>query len=176
MRFGDFINVIDRSGETNDMYIVGRNHLLKRGNFTDMLKDVGSPEGFLDPKTMNCSNVKMWIGPRGTVTPLHHDKGSVFLAQISGRKQVKLISPFHLLSLRNDPATCYSEVLLDEPIDLERYPELHNIPIDEGEIGPGDFLFLPVAWWHWVRSLDASISLTFKNFVYKTHRIAWNYR
>jgi mannose-6-phosphate isomerase-like protein (cupin superfamily) len=32
------------------------------------------------------------------------------------------------------------------------------------EVGPGDALFLPAAWWHWARSLSVSILVTFSNF------------
>jgi ribosomal protein L16 Arg81 hydroxylase len=34
------------------------------------------------------------------------------------------------------------------------------------EIGPGDLLFLPVGWWHHVRGLETSITMTFTNFVF----------
>jgi ribosomal protein L16 Arg81 hydroxylase len=33
-------------------------------------------------------------------------------------------------------------------------------------IGPGDLLFLPIGWWHYVRGLDVSITMTFTNFVF----------
>jgi len=176
MSFGDFIDLLGASGETNDFYLVGRNYLLERPEFRRMLGDIQNADGFLDPQAMSSQNVKLWIGPRGTVTPLHHDRGSVFLGQVSGRKHVKFISPFHLASLSNDPDTCYSEIVLDETIDLDRYPRMRDVAIIEGVIGPGDFLFIPVAWWHWVRALDVSISLTFKNFLFRTRRISWNYR
>jgi ribosomal protein L16 Arg81 hydroxylase len=31
-------------------------------------------------------------------------------------------------------------------------------------LDPGQVLFLPVGWWHHVRSMDISISLSFTNF------------
>ena len=31
----------------------------------------------------------------------------------------------------------------------------------EGILGPGDGLFIPVGWWHYVRSLDVSFSVSF---------------
>ncbi len=176
MNFGAFLSILESPQETNDVYLVGRNVFLERPEFRRMLEDISNPNGFLDPETMNHPNVKLWIGPRGTVTPLHHDRGSVFFGQISGRKQVKFISPFHLPSLYNDPDTCYSDVILDQGADLNRFPEMRNVVIREAVIGPGDFLLIPVAWWHWVRALDPSISLTFKNFIFRTGRIAWNYR
>jgi len=176
MNFGDFIDILASPGETNDVYLVGRNVLMERPEFRSLLLDISNPDGFLDPANMTHPNVKLWIGPRGTVTPLHHDRGSVFFAQMSGRKHVKFISPFHLPSLYNDPDTCYSDVILDEGVDLNQFPEMRDVAISEAVIGPGDFLFIPVAWWHWVRALDPSISLTFKNFVFRTGRIAWNYR
>jgi len=31
---------------------------------------------------------------------------------------------------------------------------------------PGEILFLPLAWWHQVKSLDFSVSATYTNFVW----------
>lgn len=176
MKFGDFIRAVDEGGATNDIYLVGRNELLAKSRFRPMLEDVPNPDTFLDPQLFDHRYVKLWIGPAGTITPLHHDRGSVFLAQVMGRKHVKLISPFHLPYLRNDPMNCYSDIDLNDPVDLERYPEMREVPVMEGVIHPGDFLFLPVAWWHWLRALDKSISLTFKNFRFKRERVTWKYR
>ena len=41
-----------------------------------------------------------------------------------------------------------------------------NVTVIDVEIGPGDLLFLPVGWWHHVRGLDTSITMTFTNFVF----------
>ena len=38
--------------------------------------------------------VKLWFGPKGTVTPLHYDLHSILFMQIYGRKRVKLIPSF----------------------------------------------------------------------------------
>ena len=34
------------------------------------------------------------------------------------------------------------------------------------EIGLGDLLFLPVGWWHYVKGLSISMTVTFANFVF----------
>ena len=176
IEFGNFIDLLLSSEETNDIYLVGRNLILERPEFCGLLNDIINPSGFLDPDALNHRNVKLWIGPRGTVTPLHHDRGSVLFGQVSGHKHVKLISPFHLPAMYNDPSTCYSEVALDGEIDLDRFPLMRDVVVGETLIGPGDFLLIPVAWWHWVRALDPSISLTFKNFFFRAGRIAWDYK
>ena len=64
---------------------------------------------------------------------------------------------------------------LDGPVDLDRYPMMWDVPVVEAILHPGDFLLIPAAWWHWVRALDASVSLTFKNFVFRGGRLAWHY-
>lgn len=173
VRFADFVTVLENDKETNDVYLVGRNHLLDRPEFRCLLDDIANPDGFLDASSMA---PRLWMGPRGTLTPLHYDRGSVLLGQVRGRKQFKLIAPFHLPLLYNDPSTCYSDVPLDRPVDLERYPLMREVPIIEAILHPGEFLLIPAAWWHWVRALDASVSLTFKNFVFRGERLAWRYR
>jgi Cupin-like domain len=176
VRFADFMTMLEDDTATNDSYIVGRNHLLSRPEFRCLLDDIKSPAGFLDASEMKPRHLSIWIGPRGTVTPLHHDRGSVFFGQVRGRKRFKLIAPFYLPSVYNLPGTCYSDVPLDRPLDLAKYPLMRNIPIVEAVLNPGDFLLIPVAWWHWVRAEDASVSVTFKNFLFRGERLAWDYR
>jgi ribosomal protein L16 Arg81 hydroxylase len=98
------------------------------------------------------------------------------MAQVRGHKRVRLVAPYDLARVRND-RHCYSRVDVEKP-DLELYPEFRDVTVTEVEIGPGDLLFLPVGWWHHVRGLEVSITMTFTNFIfdndfhsfYKTYR------
>lgn len=72
--FADFVTVLEDDKETNVVYLVGRNYLLERAEFRGLLDDIENPDGFLDASAMNPSNIKLWMGPRGTVTPLHHHR------------------------------------------------------------------------------------------------------
>ena len=102
------------------------------------------------------------MGPAGTVTPVHHDLTNNFMAQVQGRKLIKLISPAHLPLLYNHHH-CYSEVDL-ENIDYEKNPLFRDVTIHEITIEPGELFFLPVGWWHYVRGLDVTITITATNF------------
>ena len=90
----------------------------------------------------------------GTVTPLHHDNCNIFFCQIVGRKQFRLIPPVsdRLLASANgfyaDPA-------------LVREPDLGGLEVT---LEPGMCLFLPMGWWHEVRSLETSISISLLRF------------
>jgi len=104
-----------------------------------------------------------WIGPAGTVTGLHKDDSHNVLAQLYGRKKVLLFSP------RNDPwiyqsrkydyGARLSYVDAEAP-DYARYPLFRNVECEEVVIGPGEMLFIPLGWWHQVRSLEPSISVS----------------
>lgn len=162
MRFGDFVDLVETTAETNDFYITannsGTNHEALRELWDDIVyfpeylrKDPSNP-GFF------------WFGPKGTVTPLHHDLTNNFMAMVRGRKLVRLVAPYELANLYNS-RHCFSQVDLDR-VDLERFPAFRNVTVMDVEIGPGDVLFLPVGWWHYVRGLEASITMTFTSFVF----------
>ena len=106
----------------------------------------------------------MWFGPAGTVTPLHHDTMNILFCQVYGRKLVSLISPDESPWLYNELGV-FSEVDFENP-DFEVHPLYQHVDRIEVEMNPGEILFLPVGWWHHVRSLETSISVSFTNFVF----------
>ena len=49
-----------------------------------------------------------WMGPAGTITPFHHDLTNNFMAQVIGRKRVK-IAPSWDIPLMSNHFHCYSK-------------------------------------------------------------------
>ena len=109
--------------------------------------------------------------PAGTLTPLHCDDQDILFAQTSGSKHVRLVPP-HFLDRVYNQDTCYSSVTL-ESIDLARFPAMRGVPVLETVLEPGECLFIPLGWWHWVKSLEISTSLTFTNFVGSEPQLVW---
>jgi ribosomal protein L16 Arg81 hydroxylase len=168
----EYVGMLQSGGETNDYYIEGRNSLLNRRPFRRLLSHFACPEGFLDPRHVR-RKAGMWFGPKGTISPLHHDAANGMLAQIYGRKQIKLIPPFETRNLCNHE--CFSDIDL-EKIDYQKFPSMKGVTILDAILEPGDFVFVPIGWWHWVKSLDVSISLSFTNFVVPGEPVAWQWR
>jgi ribosomal protein L16 Arg81 hydroxylase len=110
----------------------------------------------------------LWFGPKGAISPLHGDRLNVFMTQVIGRKRVKLISSeaLHLVYNFENFAGFFSEVDVEKP-DLERYPRFAEPEIIDVVLEPGEALLIPVGWWHHVRSLDVSISVSLTNFLFQ---------
>ena len=104
-----------------------------------------------------------WIGPAETLTGYHIDWGDNILAQISGRKEVHLVSPdqtpFMYASQKFDQGTTISAVDTEHQ-DAENYPLFEKVIPWKVTLEPGQMLFIPRGWWHHVRSLDKSISVS----------------
>lgn len=163
MAFGEFVDIAERAGETNNYYITANNSGTNKEALKELWEDVILFPEYLrgdDPDNRGF----FWFGPKGTVTPLHHDLTNNFMAQVRGSKRVRLVSPAELPNLYNH-RHCYSGVDL-ENVDHDAFPMFRNVTVSEVVLGPGDLLFLPVGWWHHVRSLDVSITMTFTNFVF----------
>ncbi len=155
--------LVERGGITNDFYMTANNSGKNKENLRELWEDVVLFPDYLrsdDPN--NCGF--FWYGPAGTVTPLHHDLTNNFMAQVRGSKLVRLVAPCELPDLYNH-RHCFSQVDLDK-VDYERFPQFRNVRVIDVVIEPGDLFFLPVGWWHYVRGLDVSITMTFINFVF----------
>ena len=159
--FHDYVANVEAAGDSNDTYLVANNHFLERSAAAPLLADITIDERFLDP-ACGPSQMFFWYGPAGTVTPMHHDTSNVLLAQVRGSKQVVLVPALEAHRM-------YNEVAVYSPVDPEAADHSHH-PLFAGAtamtvtLHPGDALFIPVGWWHHVRSLEVSISVSFTNF------------
>ncbi len=160
MLLSEFIQQI-RSGVGNDMYLIARNRLLDRSQFSDLLNDFDHPAGFLKQKSQK-DVPYFWLGGAGTITALHHDVNNSFFGVVLGRKHFKLIPSLEINSLYND-RICYTAFNMEQP-DFNTYPLARNVLTLDVVVYPGDFLLIPIGWWHHVKSLDPCISFTFQDF------------
>lgn len=147
------VDRIAASDESNDFYMIARNRNLE-GPLGALLEDVVMDRGLLDPDATR-GGCQLWVGPAGTVTPLHHDTSNILFCQVVGEKRVRLASPTETALLD----TCRAMYAHVDPETTEA-----ELALREVELGPGDALFLPVGWWHHVRALSASVSIAFVNF------------
>jgi hypothetical protein len=161
MRMDRFIDRVLAVGTTNDLYMVSNNRTMMRPRFRTLLSDVRPPADLFDPLSPGATS--LWIGPGGTVTPLHHDTTNILFTQIYGKKRVELVSP-HETALLMDPVYGFYS-----PFDLERrhaaeHPAVRAMLVKQVDLGPGEGLFIPAGWWHRVTALSVSISLSLLGF------------
>jgi hypothetical protein len=163
MPFRDYVEQVESSGSTNDFYLVANNHFFERPIAGSLLADITLDDRVLDPQSPP-SQMFFWYGPAGTVTPLHHDTSNVLLTQVRGSKQVVLVPALESYRVYNDVAV-YSPVD-PEHADLERYPLFAEATSMTVTLNAGEALLIPVGWWHHVRSLEVSISVSFTSFCF----------
>jgi hypothetical protein len=144
---------------SNDFYVTANNADQNRSAFAPLFDEVGEIPDLLAPGGARAGFV--WIGPRGTVTPWHHDLTNNLLLTLVGCKRVRLVAPYDTPKMRND-VHCFSRWGTD---DLPAGPAEGEKPaVLECELAPGDALFLPIGWWHHVEGLDPHIGMSFTAF------------
>ena len=162
--FDQFIDLISRPGAGNDAYLTAYNSERNRAALSGLRDDMGRLDKFLAP---DAGDGMMWIGPAGTVTSLHHDLTNNFIAQIVGRKRLKILPAAEVGRIYNHRHV-FSEIPdLEAPdLDQARYPRLAGARTYDVTLSPGEIIFMPLAWWHQVKSLDFSVTVTYTNFLW----------
>ncbi|KAG6923924.1 lysine demethylase 8 [Chelydra serpentina] len=153
-----------------DQYIMNKNSIgyLAQHQLFDQIpelkQDICIPdycslgEGEEDDITINA-----WFGPEGTISPLHQDPQQNFLVQVIGRKYIRLYSPQESENLYPHETPMLhntSQVDVEDP-DLVKFPKFERAAFQACILTPGQVLFIPVKYWHYVRSLDVSFSVSF---------------
>jgi hypothetical protein len=103
---------------------------------------------------------RFWLGPAGTLTPLHCDYDDNVFAQVWGSKRIMLAPPHHdefLYPKAANPILAGSPFDPEAP-DYERFPLARHATVIECIVHPGDMLYVPAGWYHQVRALTFSLS------------------
>lgn len=106
-----------------------------------------------------CSYWSVYLGPDGSLSPLHQDFGHThaYLAMIAGSKRALLFPP-------SESHRIYDGAVDPEGPELERHPAFADATGYECVLGPGELLFMPADWWHHVRGLTPSITVSHNFF------------
>lgn len=171
MSMSEYVDIVVKGGASNDCYMVANNFFLKKECAQRLLDDIEIFPEYLDGSDLD-GTCSFWFGPAGTVTALHHDTINIFMAQVYGHKRVTLV-PSAQLSLVYNNLGVYSDVNLESP-NYADHPLFECADTIEVTLSPGEVLFIPVGWWHHVKALDISISLSFINFLFP-NRYAWSH-
>ncbi|GMJ07106.1 Jumonji C domain-containing protein 30, jumonji domain containing 5 [Hibiscus trionum] len=159
--FSDFLERVQSNGCRSKVPTYLAQHQLF-DQINDLSKDISIPEycyaGGGELRSLNA-----WFGPAGTVTPLHHDPHHNILAQVVGKKYVRLYS-----SLYSEELYPYSETMLhnSSQVDLDnieevKFPKVRDLEFIDCILVEGEMLYIPPKWWHYVRSLTTSLSVSF---------------
>ena len=162
VRFGDFLDWIRRADSNNDMYLTAYNGAHNGPALAELMHDIPGVPDYLNQGSSDAGF--LWMGPRGTITPFHHDLTNNLLAQVLGRKRFVIASSSEISNMYNHEH-CFSAVDA-RAIDYERHPCMRGVRLFDFVLEPGELVFLPVGWWHFVESLDFSISVSFINFLW----------
>jgi hypothetical protein len=161
IKLGEFIEMVRTTGQTNDFYMTANNDSANRSALSPLWDDVLQVPEYLsnDP-----SAGFFWMGPAGTVTPFHHDLTNNLMAQVIGRKRIKIAPSWDLPNVRNH-VHCYSQ------LDGRVTPPSGELSLDEPQIlecilNPGELFFLPIGCLHYVEGLDITVTVSFTNFVF----------
>ncbi|CAK6971715.1 HSPB1-associated protein 1 homolog [Scomber scombrus] len=101
----------------------------------------------------------LWIGTKGANTPCHLDSyGCNLVLQVQGRKRWHLFPPedtskLYPTRIPYEESSVFSQVDILHP-DLKKFPDFQKARAHTVTLEPGQVLYVPKHWWHYVESVD----------------------
>ena len=158
MKFADYVDLIKDTPTDLRIFLFDP---IKQA--PKLLEDYRAPKelmgGFLD------SYPNMFFGGKGSVTFLHYDidLAHIFHTHFNGRKHVILFENKWKERLYQIPYATYALEDYDvEKPDFDRFPALKGVKGIEAYLEHGDTLFMPTGYWHWMKYLDGSFSISLR--------------
>lgn len=155
--FRQFIALARKGG--NDAYLTASNSAANGPALRPLEADLAPIDAYLTR-----APGMLWIGGAGAFTPLHFDLTNNLLVQVTGTKRVTIIPPSqtHRLAHRSHVFSDVRDVT--DEARLKLHPQARDVLRYDVLLSPGDLLFVPIGWWHQVRSESFSTMLTYTNF------------
>lgn len=108
-------------------------------------------------------SVMLWLGPHSSISPLHNDPLDNLFTQYVGRKNVLLFPPDTQVYAGYDGQQSNTSPIEPEPeneiSNRNKYPLFDQTTGISCQVGPGDALYIPSKWYHYIKSLDISASV-----------------
>ena len=160
LQLGDYIDEI-LAGKSHDSYLTAKNE----ANAGDMGKVLENfrPLPDIIPKHAELRSKYLFMGPDGAVSPLHYDRGNAMLVEMLGSKRCVLYAP-HDYCFMYEGEMRVSQVDLTCP-NQEKFPLFKLGRPCEVIVPPGGALFIPAGWWHFVESLEPTLSISITTFL-----------
>lgn len=158
MKFADYIELIRNTPTDLRIFLFDP---IKHA--PGLLDDYRAPRdlmgGFLD------SYPNMFFGGKGSVTFLHYDidLAHIFHTHFNGLKHVILFENKWKERLYQIPYATYAleDYNVEKP-DFNKFPALEGVKGIEAFLEHGDTLFMPTGYWHWMKYLDGSFSISLR--------------
>lgn len=108
-------------------------------------------------------DIKAWLGPEGTKSPMHIDEKHNLLCQVFGSKRIILAAPSDSTNLYPFDGDMLKNTSQIDPehLDVESFPLVRRVKFYNLTLHKGEMLYIPPKWWHFVRSLSKSFSVSF---------------
>jgi hypothetical protein len=106
-----------------------------------------------------------WIGPPGTVQTFHQDNHDDIIvnhnlyAQVTGRKYVAVAAPSDSAFFRSMPLT-ERENRHSRAMPWDACTQAACSTLHDAVLGPGDLLYIPPRYWHFLQSCSTSVSVS----------------
>ena len=106
----------------------------------------------------------IWMGSTGNITKTHYDMHDNINVQLLGRKEIILFPSTQRDELYPrsawDPMSNFSHVEIAKP-DPTQHPRFSGATPLRAVLEPGDFIYIPIYWWHQFHTLEASLNVNF---------------
>lgn len=155
-QFGDFLRQSILEKQKSKAYLAQHNLF---DQIEELRKDFNVPEFCnVDDSPV----IKSWIGPRDTISSMHTDDKHNIFTQVVGQKLVILANPDENENLYTHDGILSNTSQVDpENLNYDSFPLTKNVKFMRIIVNSGEMLFIPKLWFHYVRALTNSISVSF---------------